>query len=141
MSPPLQTDWLPSEPPYVCIYDGLPRWYGGKESAFQYRRQVGLLPGRGRSSGVGNGNPLQLPGKFYGQRSLAGYSPWGHRESDTTEATEHGKAKGLWHSSRKISPGIRTLQGQVHLHLKNFCVCYFLLFLYKSLIFPPFKKI
>ena len=25
-----------------------------------------------------------LPGKFYGQRSLAGYSPWGHNESDMT---------------------------------------------------------
>ena len=26
-----------------------------------------------------------LPGKFYGQRSLMGYSPWGHKELDTTE--------------------------------------------------------
>ena len=26
-----------------------------------------------------------LPGKFHGQRSLAGYSPCGHRKSDTTE--------------------------------------------------------
>ena len=26
-----------------------------------------------------------LPGKSHGQRSLAGYSPWGHRESDMTE--------------------------------------------------------
>ena len=26
-----------------------------------------------------------LPGKFHGQRSLAGYSPWGHKESDSTE--------------------------------------------------------
>ena len=26
-----------------------------------------------------------LPGEFHGQRSLAGYSTWGHRESDTTE--------------------------------------------------------
>ena len=26
-----------------------------------------------------------LPGKFHGQRSLAVYSPWGHKESDTTE--------------------------------------------------------
>ena len=26
-----------------------------------------------------------LPGKFHGQRSLVGYSPWGHKESDTTE--------------------------------------------------------
>ena len=26
-----------------------------------------------------------LPGKFHGQRSLVGYSPWGRRESDMTE--------------------------------------------------------
>ena len=47
----------------------------------------GSIPGSGRSSGEGNGNPLQvfLPGKSHGRRSLAGYSPWGHKESDTTE--------------------------------------------------------
>ena len=28
--------------------------------------------------------PVSLPGESHGQRSLAGYSPWGHRESDTT---------------------------------------------------------
>ena len=28
---------------------------------------------------------MSLPGEFHGQRSLAGYSPWGHRGSDTTE--------------------------------------------------------
>ena len=27
---------------------------------------------------------LFLPGEFHGQRSLAGYSPWGHKELDTT---------------------------------------------------------
>ena len=26
-----------------------------------------------------------LPGEFHGQRRLAGYSPWGHKESKTTE--------------------------------------------------------
>ena len=26
-----------------------------------------------------------LPGKFHGQRSLVAYSPWGRKESDTTE--------------------------------------------------------
>ena len=31
--------------------------------------------------------PMFLPGEFHGQRSLAGYSPWGSKESDTTEAT------------------------------------------------------
>ena len=30
-----------------------------------------------------------LPGKSHGQRSLAGYSPWGHKESDTTELLNH----------------------------------------------------
>ena len=29
--------------------------------------------------------PAFLPGEFHGQRSLAGYSPWGHKESDTAE--------------------------------------------------------
>ena len=31
--------------------------------------------------------PVFLPGKSHGQRSLAGYSPWGHKESDMTEHT------------------------------------------------------
>ena len=29
--------------------------------------------------------PIFLPEKFHGQRSLEGYSPKGHKESDTTE--------------------------------------------------------
>ena len=29
--------------------------------------------------------PVFLPGESHGQRSLAGYSPWGHKESDTTK--------------------------------------------------------
>ena len=29
--------------------------------------------------------PVILPGEFHGQRSLAGYHPWGYKESDTTE--------------------------------------------------------
>ena len=32
-----------------------------------------------------------LPGEFHGQRSLVGHSPWGHKESDTTEATSHAR--------------------------------------------------
>jgi len=31
--------------------------------------------------------PVFLPGESHGQRSLGGYSPWGRKESDTTEAT------------------------------------------------------
>ena len=30
-------------------------------------------------------HPVFLPGKSHGRRSLAGYSPWGHKESDMTQ--------------------------------------------------------
>ena len=30
-----------------------------------------------------------LPGESHEQRSLAGYSSWAHKESDTTEVTKH----------------------------------------------------
>ena len=29
--------------------------------------------------------PVFMPGEYYGQRSLAGYSPWSHKELDMTE--------------------------------------------------------
>ena len=45
---------------------------------------VGSVPGLGRSPGGGHGNPLQYSclENPHGQRSLAGYSPWGRKESD-----------------------------------------------------------
>ena len=33
--------------------------------------------------------PVFFPGEFHGQRSLAGYRDWGHKESDMTEWLEH----------------------------------------------------
>ena len=50
-------------------------------------RDSGLIPGSGRSpwSKKWQPTPIFLPGKPYGQRNLAGCSPWGHNESDTTE--------------------------------------------------------
>ena len=33
--------------------------------------------------------PVFLPGESHGQRNLEGHGPWGHRELDTTEVTEH----------------------------------------------------
>ena len=33
--------------------------------------------------------PVFLPEEFHGQRNLAGYLPWGHKESDTTERLTH----------------------------------------------------
>ena len=52
-------------------------------------RAEGLIPGSGRSPGERHGNPLEYSclENPHGQRSLGGYSPWGFKESDTTEAT------------------------------------------------------
>ena len=36
-----------------------------------------------------------LPGESHGRKSLAGCSPWGYKESDRTEATEHARA--VWY--------------------------------------------
>ena len=58
----------------------------GKEPTCQCRRHKRFqsIPGLGRSPGGGNGNSVILPGESQGQRSLAGYSLWGHKESDMT---------------------------------------------------------
>ena len=47
-----------------------------------------MIPGSGRSPGEENGYPvIFLPKKFHGQRGLVGLgcSPWGHKESESTE--------------------------------------------------------
>ena len=50
-------------------------------------RDLGLIPGSGRSSGTGLATHSSvLPGKFHGQKSLAGNSPGGPNE---LEASEH----------------------------------------------------
>ena len=45
---------------------------------------AGLIPGTERYPRVENGTPVSLAGKSQGQRKLAGYSSWGHKELDTT---------------------------------------------------------
>jgi len=70
-------------------YFGLARWLSCKESACQCRRcrrcgfnpWVRKMPWRREWQPT----PVFLPGKFHGQKSLAGYSPCSHRESDMTE--------------------------------------------------------
>ena len=48
-------------------------------------RDEGSIPGSGRSPDERNGNtrPVFSPGKFHGQRSLGGYSPWGRNDLAT----------------------------------------------------------
>ena len=49
-------------------------------------REVSLIPGWEDPLGKKVATtPVFLPGKFHGQKSLTGYSLWGHKESDLTE--------------------------------------------------------
>ena len=67
----------------------LPRWHSGKESACQCRRHkrqwfdpwIRKIPW----SREGQHTPLFFPAEFHGLRKLEDYSPWGLKESDTTE--------------------------------------------------------
>ena len=59
---------------------------GGKESVCK-AGDLGLIPGSGRSPGLG---------EFHGQRSLMGYSPWGHKESDTVTKQQKQSVPGNW---------------------------------------------
>ena len=68
---------------------GFPHGTGDKEPPCQCRRHrrrgfdswVKKIPRRRKWQPT----PVSLPGESLGQRSLAGYSPWGGKESDTTE--------------------------------------------------------
>ena len=56
-------------------------------------RDVGSIPRSERYLGVGNWQPTPvfLPGKFHGQRSLAGYNPWGQ-----LRLSEHACTRNVW---------------------------------------------
>ena len=77
---------------------GFPGGSDGAESACN-AEDLGSIPGLGGSPGGEHGNPSQYSclENPQGQRSLAGYSPWGHRESDTIEqlSTAHNTHQSL----------------------------------------------
>ena len=70
----------------VIYFVDFPGGSDGKASAYS-AGELDSIPGSGRSSGVGKWQPtpVLLPGKSHGQRSIVGYSPWGCKESHTTE--------------------------------------------------------
>ena len=65
---------------------GIPGGSDRKESAYN-AGDLDSIPGSGRSSGGGHGNPVQYSclKNPQGQRSLEGYNPGGCKKSDTTE--------------------------------------------------------
>ena len=70
----------------VIFRAGFPGGVTGKEPTCQCRRRrfdpwARKIPCSRKWHPI----PVFLPGKFHGQRSLVGYSPWCHKESDMTE--------------------------------------------------------
>jgi len=60
---------------------------GGSDSKALQCRRLGFNPWVRKTlwSGKWLPTPVFLPGEFHGQRSLAGYSPWGRKQSDMTD--------------------------------------------------------
>ena len=87
----------------IAIMTRASSWLSCKESACQCRRHrahefnpwVRKIPWRRKWQPA----PIFLPGKSHGQRSLEGYSPWGAKESDTTEYEgTYLQISGMWPS-------------------------------------------
>ena len=74
----------------MYAFIGFPWWISCKESACN-ARDVGSIPRSGISPGEGNGNPLQYSclDNPMDRGAWQATSPWGHKESDTTEVTQH----------------------------------------------------
>ena len=53
--------------------------------------------------------PVLLPGKSHGCRSLVGYSPWDHKESDTTEQLQFLSFSEV---STVIIPNLQIIEGE-----------------------------
>ena len=68
-------------------------------------RDMGLIPGLGQSPGEGNDSPLQFSCLGNPKRSLARYSPWGHKELDMTEHTRTKLTDSTYTS--RVSPRAR----------------------------------
>ena len=69
----------------------LPGGTSGKEPAYQcrgHKKRVLSLSGNISWKRAWQFTPVFLPGESHGQRSLVGYSPWGHKDLDTTMGSQ-----------------------------------------------------
>ena len=81
-----------------------PTWQCRRHKRFRFDPWVGKTPWRRKWQPT----PLSLPGEFHGQCSLVGYSPWGRKDSDTTEATvssfSFDQSRNKWKEIMRFSP-------------------------------------
>ena len=74
------------------IYSGIPGSSAGKESAYNVG-VLGSISGLGKTPGEGKGCPLH----YSGLENSMDCSPWGCKESDTTEWLSH-IVESVWNS-------------------------------------------
>ena len=64
-----------------------------------------------------------LPGEFHGQRSLSGYSPWGRKESDTTERITLSLSVYIYAGILAIKLNETVLSIVMWMALETACMC------------------
>ena len=70
---------------YLILFNGLPCGSDCKILPVMPKTQVQFLSWEDLQKRKWQPTPVFFPGDFHGQRNLAGYSPWGHKESDGNE--------------------------------------------------------
>ena len=70
---------------YYSALIGLPRWFSDKKNLPANAGDPGIKPGKIPWRREWLPTPVFLPGKSHGQRTPAGYRPWGCKESNMTE--------------------------------------------------------
>ena len=111
---------------------GLPWWLRGLSICLHCGRPgldpwVGQIPWRRQWQPT----PVLLPGESHGRRSLVGYSPWGRKESDTTERLHFMSIESVTLSNRlflcchpillllpSVFPSIRVFSNESVLHIR-----------------------
>ena len=120
-SPEWQADSLPSEPQFpvaprafnkhhITRASGMAQWVENSLTGRRCRRHqldlwVRKIPWRRKWQPT----PVFLPGESHGQRSLVGYSPWGHKELYTTEHT-HCYVTKITFITKAIDSMVKTLK-------------------------------
>ena len=77
-----------------------------KESAC-HAGDSGLIPWSGRSAGEENSYSSMLAWRIPQYRNLVGQSPWGHKESDTTEQLTHTNTHNETHFTDEETEGMK----------------------------------
>ena len=82
---------------FMSVFWSFPGGARSKETTCQCRihKRPGFHPWVGKipCRRAWQPTPVFLPGESHGQRSLAGYSPWSHKESGKTEVTLHTRSR------------------------------------------------